>query len=111
MSSANFFDGGGVRPIPSLFIWMAVVVVVGRAVLGRTPPFGRQALATGGNRAITIGPIRGFRLPGEGARSEQFRDAPRDRETRGQAWRFYTKQVDQPSDPVFVLSLDQEIGR
>jgi hypothetical protein len=56
-------------------------------------------------------PIRGFRLPGEGAHSEQFRDAPRDRETRGQAWRFYAKQVDQASDPVFVLSLDQEIGR
>ena len=48
---------------------------------------------------------------GEGARSEQFRDAPRDRETRGQARRFYAKQVDQPSDPVFVLSLDHEIGR
>jgi hypothetical protein len=45
------------------------------------------------------------------SRSEQFRDAPRDRETRGQAWRFYAKQVDQPSDPVFVLGLDQEIGR
>ena len=62
-------------------------------------------------RAIAIGPIRGFRFSGEGARSEQFRDAPRDRETRGQAWRFYAKQVDQASDSVFVLSLDQEIGR
>jgi hypothetical protein len=79
-------------------------------VNGRTP-FGRQALATGGKRAITIGPIRGFRLPGEDARLEQFRDPPRDRETRGQTWRFYAKQVDQASDPVFVLSLDQEIGR
>ena len=25
--------------------------------------------------------------------------------------RFYAEQVDQPSDPVFVLGLDQEMGR
>lgn len=43
------FGGDSVGPIPTLFIWMAVVVAIGHVVLRRTP-FGRQVLATGGNR-------------------------------------------------------------
>lgn len=43
------FGGGSIANIPTLFIWMAVVVLIGHIVLRRTP-FGRQVLATGGNR-------------------------------------------------------------
>ncbi len=43
------FGGGDLGPVPGLLAWMAVVVVVGAVVLNRTG-FGRQVLATGGNR-------------------------------------------------------------
>jgi ribose transport system permease protein len=46
----NFaFGGGNLGPIPVLLLWTAVFVVVGAVVLGKTA-FGRQVLATGGNR-------------------------------------------------------------
>lgn len=44
------FGGGDVGPIPGLMIWMALAVTIGAIVLNRTK-FGRQVLATGGNRA------------------------------------------------------------
>ncbi len=45
----GIFGGGDLGPIPGLLVWMAVVVAVGAVVLARTK-FGRQVLATGGNR-------------------------------------------------------------
>ncbi len=46
----NFvFGGGTLGPIPVLLVWSALFVVVGAVVLNKTP-FGRQVLATGGNR-------------------------------------------------------------
>lgn len=45
----QIFGGGNIGPIPGLLIWMAIAVVVGVVVLNRTK-FGRQVLATGGNR-------------------------------------------------------------
>lgn len=46
----NFiFGSGNVGPVPTVVIWSAVFVVVGAVVLARTK-FGRQVLATGGNR-------------------------------------------------------------
>lgn len=45
----SIFGGGDLGPIPGLLVWMAVVVAVGAVVLARTK-FGRQVLATGGNR-------------------------------------------------------------
>jgi ribose transport system permease protein len=42
------FGSGDAGPIPSLVIWMAVVVAIGHVLLRRTP-FGRSVLATGGN--------------------------------------------------------------
>ena len=45
----QIFGGGDIGPIPGLLIWMAIAVVVGVVVLNRTK-FGRQVLATGGNR-------------------------------------------------------------
>jgi len=48
--SFNFiFGSGNLGPIPMVVIWSAVFVVVGAIVLSRTK-FGRQVLATGGNR-------------------------------------------------------------
>jgi len=44
-----FFGSGNFGPIPGLLIWTAVFVVVGAVVLNKTR-FGRQVLATGGNR-------------------------------------------------------------
>lgn len=44
------FGGGDIGPIPGLLIWMALAVTIGAIVLNRTK-FGRQVLATGGNRA------------------------------------------------------------
>jgi ribose transport system permease protein len=44
------FGGGDIGPIPGLMIWMALAVTIGAIVLNRTK-FGRQVLATGGNRA------------------------------------------------------------
>src|ERR671928_887527 len=44
-----FFGSGNFGPIPGLLIWTAVFVIVGAIVLNKTR-FGRQVLATGGNR-------------------------------------------------------------
>ncbi|MEV4708756.1 ABC transporter permease [Actinoplanes sp. NPDC049316] len=44
-----FFGSGNLGPIPGLLIWTAVFVIVGAIVLNKTR-FGRQVLATGGNR-------------------------------------------------------------
>jgi ribose transport system permease protein len=46
----NIFGSGQVGPVPSLFIWTLLFLVVGQVVLRKTP-FGRQVLATGGNEA------------------------------------------------------------
>ena len=43
------FGSGSIGRVPSLFIWSVVVAVIGHVVL-RYTPFGRQVLATGGNR-------------------------------------------------------------
>jgi ribose transport system permease protein len=43
------FGGGNFGPVPGLLVWMAVVVVIGALGLAKTR-FGRQVLATGGNR-------------------------------------------------------------
>jgi ribose transport system permease protein len=43
------FGGGNFGPIPGLLVWMAVFVAIGSVVLSKTR-FGRQVLATGGNR-------------------------------------------------------------
>lgn len=45
----QIFGGGDIGPIPGLLIWMALAVALGWVVLNRTK-FGRQVLATGGNR-------------------------------------------------------------
>ncbi|MEV4642447.1 ABC transporter permease [Actinoplanes sp. NPDC049548] len=43
------FGSGNFGPVPGLLIWTAVFVIVGAIVLNKTR-FGRQVLATGGNR-------------------------------------------------------------
>jgi ribose transport system permease protein len=43
------FGGGNFGPVPGLLGWMAIVVAVGAVGLAKTR-FGRQVLATGGNR-------------------------------------------------------------
>jgi len=43
------FGGGNFGPVPGLLVWMVVVVAVGAVGLAKTR-FGRQVLATGGNR-------------------------------------------------------------
>jgi ribose transport system permease protein len=43
------FGSGNLGPIPGLVVWMVIVVAVGAVVLAKTR-FGRQVLATGGNR-------------------------------------------------------------
>ncbi|WP_051330912.1 ABC transporter permease [Aneurinibacillus terranovensis] len=45
----NIFGSGNVGPIPSLFFWSIVILIIGHFALKKTP-FGRQILATGGNR-------------------------------------------------------------
>lgn len=45
----NVFGSGSIGPVPVLVIWAAVAVVIGAIVLARTK-YGRQVLATGGNR-------------------------------------------------------------
>ncbi|MBV9997512.1 MAG: ABC transporter permease [Verrucomicrobia bacterium] len=45
----NVFGSGSVGPLPSLFIWSVLVAVIGHLVL-RYTAFGREVLATGGNR-------------------------------------------------------------
>ena len=43
------FGSGNLGPVPGLVIWSAIFVIVGHIVLTKTR-FGRQVLATGGNR-------------------------------------------------------------
>lgn len=43
------FGGGNFGPVPGLVVWSAIFVALGAVVLARTR-FGRQVLATGGNR-------------------------------------------------------------
>ncbi len=43
------FGGGNIGPVPVLLVWSALFVIIGAVVLSRTR-FGRQVLATGGNR-------------------------------------------------------------
>ena len=43
------FGGGNIGPVPGLLVWTVVAVVIGCVVLAKTR-FGRQVLATGGNR-------------------------------------------------------------
>ncbi|OZM77880.1 ABC transporter permease [Pseudonocardia sp. MH-G8] len=43
------FGGGNIGPIPGLLVWTAVAVAIGAVVLAKTR-YGRQVLATGGNR-------------------------------------------------------------
>jgi ribose transport system permease protein len=43
------FGSGNMGPFPGLVVWMAIFVAVGAIVLAKTR-FGRQVLATGGNR-------------------------------------------------------------
>ena len=43
------FGSGGVGPVPALIIWTFVIVLIGVVILNKTA-FGRQVLATGGNR-------------------------------------------------------------
>ena len=43
------FGGGNFGPIPGLLVWSAIFVTIGAVVLAKTR-FGRQVLATGGNR-------------------------------------------------------------
>jgi ribose transport system permease protein len=43
------FGSGNVGPIPGLIVWSALFVAVGGVILAKTR-FGRQVLATGGNR-------------------------------------------------------------
>lgn len=45
----TLFGSGNIGPIPGLILWSGVFVAVGVVVLARTK-FGRQVLATGGNR-------------------------------------------------------------
>ncbi|MCO4273275.1 ABC transporter permease [Pseudarthrobacter sp. HLT3-5] len=43
------FGSGNFGPVPGLIVWSAIFVAIGAVVLSRTK-FGRQVLATGGNR-------------------------------------------------------------
>jgi ribose transport system permease protein len=43
------FGGGDFGPVPGLLVWMGIFVAIGAVVLNRTR-FGRQVVATGGNR-------------------------------------------------------------
>ncbi len=43
------FGGGNFGPVPGLLVWMAIAVAIGAVVMNKTR-FGRQVLATGGNR-------------------------------------------------------------
>jgi ribose transport system permease protein len=45
----NPFGTGNIGPVPSLFFWTAMFVLVGAVVLRKTA-YGRQVVATGGNR-------------------------------------------------------------
>lgn len=43
------FGGGNLGPVPGLLVWTVIAVVIGAVVLAKTR-YGRQVLATGGNR-------------------------------------------------------------
>lgn len=45
----TIFGVGTIGMVPTLFIWAVIVAIIGHVVL-RYTPFGRQVLATGGNR-------------------------------------------------------------
>ncbi|TLM83505.1 ABC transporter permease [Pseudarthrobacter sp. NamE5] len=45
----TLFGSGNIGPVPGLIVWSAIFVAIGAVVLNRTR-FGRQVLATGGNR-------------------------------------------------------------
>jgi ribose transport system permease protein len=45
----KIFGSGDIGPVPGLLVWTAIAVVVGGIVLAKTR-YGRQVLATGGNR-------------------------------------------------------------
>jgi ribose transport system permease protein len=45
----TLFGSGNFGPVPGLIVWSAIFVAIGAVVLNRTK-FGRQVLATGGNR-------------------------------------------------------------
>ncbi len=45
----TIFGSGNIGPVPGLLVWSAIFVAIGAVVLSRTK-FGRQVLATGGNR-------------------------------------------------------------
>ena len=45
----TLFGSGNFGPVPGLVVWSAIFVAIGAVVLNRTK-FGRQVLATGGNR-------------------------------------------------------------
>jgi ribose transport system permease protein len=45
----KIFGSGDIGPIPGLLVWTAIAVVIGGIVLAKTR-YGRQVLATGGNR-------------------------------------------------------------
>jgi ribose transport system permease protein len=45
----SIFGSGNIGPVPILIIWMGIFVAIGAVLLAKTR-FGRQVLATGGNR-------------------------------------------------------------
>lgn len=47
------FGSGDIGPVPILFVWTAVALVIGHLALRKTA-FGRQVLATGGNRTAAL---------------------------------------------------------
>jgi ribose transport system permease protein len=46
----NVFGSGQIGPIPSLFLWLLILLIIGMIVLRKTT-YGRRVLATGGNEA------------------------------------------------------------
>lgn len=61
----NVFGSGDLGPIPTLLVWTLVLGAVGHVTLKKTP-FGRQVLATGGNKTAA-------RYSGVNVRSVQMR--------------------------------------
>ena len=47
------FGSGDLGPVPILFVWTGVALTIGHVALRKTP-FGRQVLATGGNRTAAL---------------------------------------------------------
>jgi len=45
----TIFGGGSFGPVPVLFIWTIIVVIIGHIIMNKTS-FGRKVLATGGNQ-------------------------------------------------------------